>query len=193
MEAIDAEWDKTRPTLGDETTTLQSIKDKKSEECSGLVDAQDDIEAAKEKAQEHLDWINVRTSDNDAKLKELQEKRCEANLLFVEGLMEHKQSLVGIKVLREILVGMEEDDIVGEQSAMLIQVYGSFSKLFNIMPGHLQNSFLEISTNFDIDEDFNMLNEKEIEAKTYYAPDKFALLDKSKLYIEFLILILLAA
>ncbi len=74
---------------------------------------------------------------------------------------------------------MDEDDIVDEKSAMLIEIYGSFSKLFNVMPSHLQNSFLEMSTEFDIDDDFNMLNEKEIEAKSYYAPDKFALLDKS--------------
>ncbi len=74
---------------------------------------------------------------------------------------------------------MEEEDIVGEQTAMLLQVYGSFSKLFNVMPSNLQSSFLELGAKFDIDDDFNMLNEKAIEAKTYYAPDKFALLDKS--------------
>ena len=179
MATIKSDWDSNRPVLGDEATTLQSIKDKKTEECTALVDTQTEITAAKEKAEEHLEWITIRTADNTKKLKDLQEKRCEANLLFVEGLMEHKQSLAGIKVLREILVGMEEEDIVGDQSAMLLEVYGSFSKLFNVMPNDLQNSFLEMSTEFDIDDDFNMLNEKEIEAKSYYAPDKFALLDKS--------------
>ncbi len=86
---------------------------------------------------------------------------------------------------------MEEDDIVGEQTEMLLQVYGSFSKLFSVMPNNLQNSFLELGTKFDIDDDFNMLNEKAIEAKTYYAPDKFALLDKSTFLIRIPIALLL--
>ena len=41
-------------------------------------------------ADDHIAWIDARFVDNDNKLEQFKTKRCEANLLFVAHLMEHK-------------------------------------------------------------------------------------------------------
>lgn len=46
--------------------------------------------AEKTAADAHIVWIDQRFVDNDAKLENFKTKRCEANLLFVTHLMEHK-------------------------------------------------------------------------------------------------------
>ena len=46
------------------------------------------------------------------------------------------------------------------------------------MPTKLQSSFIELGAAFDIDPDFNMLNDVNIAEKSYYAPEKFVVLDE---------------
>ena len=47
------------------------------------------------------------------------------------------------------------------------------------MPTGVQTSFLEVSAKFDIDPEFNMMNEMtaDMQAETYFAPKQFALIE----------------
>lgn len=166
--------------------------DEKDAECSALSDYIQKLVDDSQDSEDHIDWIDQRMEDNAAKLENLKEKRCEANLLFVEGLMEHRQALEAIQILREILVGMTEDRLLGQEEEVviekkeegtiiqddeladpgtadfssfgaLVQVYKTLSSMFTGMPSHLQKSFLELGAKFDIDPDFNMLNEQNLQ------------------------------
>jgi len=62
----------------------------------------------------------------------------------------------------------------------LKKVYGRLSSLANVMPADLQQSYLEIGAKYDIDSEFNMLNDiAKLGEKEYYAPKKFAVLKQA--------------
>jgi len=42
---------------------------------------------------------------------------------------------------------------------VLAEVYDKLASLYSLMPNKIQNSFVELSSKFDIDPDFNMLND----------------------------------
>ena len=48
------------------------------------------------------------------------------------------------------------------------------------MPTGVQHSFLELNAKFDIDPEFNMMNEMtaDIQSETYFAPKQYALVEE---------------
>ncbi len=48
------------------------------------------------------------------------------------------------------------------------------------MPTGVQTSFLELNAKFDIDPEFNMMNEMtaDMQSETYFAPKQFALVEE---------------
>ena len=63
-----------------------------------------------------------------------------------------------------------------EEIAVLQSVLNQLSGLYAVMPSNMQGSFLEMNSQFDIDPEFNMMNEMstDMSQKNYYAPKKFA-------------------
>ena len=54
-------------------------------------------------------------------------------------------------------------------------VYNDLSSLFVVMPPAIQQSYLEIGSKYNIEGDFDMLNDiAKLGDKSYYAPEKFA-------------------
>jgi len=168
---------------------MQAIRDGKADVCDGITDKLDTLKEQLKAAEDHIAYIDQRNIDNAAKLEDLKEKRCEANLLFVDSIMEHKQALEGIRILKEIIENMGdtttelvEDARRGSESgsgSQLVQVYNNLAGMFHLMPPNLKESFLQIGAQFDIDPDFSMLKETNIDSKEYYAPKKFVLIDEA--------------
>ena len=98
-------------------------------------------------------------------------------------------------MLRELLAESSEEDVrsyggntqailadlgikkhSNEEIAVLQSVLNQLSGLYAVMPKNMQGSFLEMNSQFDIDPEFNMMNEmsSDMESKNYYAPKKFA-------------------
>ncbi len=50
------------------------------------------------------------------------------------------------------------------------------------MPTGVQTSFLELNAKFDIDPEFNMMNEMtaDMQSETYFAPKQFALVEEKE-------------
>ena len=81
-------------------------------------------------------------------------------------------------MLRELLAESSEEDVraygdstkailadlgikkhSNEEIAVLQSVLTSLSGLYSVMPSEMQGSFLEMNSQFDIDPEFNMMNE----------------------------------
>jgi len=67
-----------------------------------------------------------------------------------------------------------------EEIAVLQSVLTQLSGLYAVMPTKMQGSFLEMGSQFDIDPEFNMMNEmsSDMEKENYYAPKKFAVMSE---------------
>ena len=100
-------------------------------------------------------------------------------------------------MLRELLAESSEEDVraygssttailadlgikkhSNEEIAVLQSVLTQLSGLYAVMPSKMQGSFLEMNSQFDIDPEFNMMNEmsSDMDKKNYYAPKKFAVM-----------------
>lgn len=105
-------------------------------------------------------------------------------------------------MLRDLLAESTEDDVrayapttnailadlgikkhSNEEIAVLQSVLAQLSGLYAVMPSNMQGSFLEMNSQFDIDPEFNMMNEvsTDMEKKAYYAPKKFAVMTEEEL------------
>ena len=101
-------------------------------------------------------------------------------------------------MLRELLAESSEEDVraygdstqailadlgikkhSNEEIAVLQSVINQLSGLYAVMPTQMQGSFLEMNSQFDIDPEFNMMNEmsSDMQKKNYYAPKKFVVQD----------------
>ena len=100
-------------------------------------------------------------------------------------------------MLRDLLAESSEDDVraygssnsvlladlgikkhSNEEIAVLQSVLNQLSGLYSVMPSNMQGSFLEMNSQFDIDPEFNMMNEvsSDMDKKAYFAPKKFAVM-----------------
>ena len=100
-------------------------------------------------------------------------------------------------MLRDLLAESSEDDVraygasntailadlgikkhSNEEIAVLQSVLNQLSGLYAVMPSNMQGSFLEMNSQFDIDPEFNMMNEvsSDMDKKAYFAPKKFAVM-----------------
>jgi hypothetical protein len=153
--------------------------------------------------------IDAVVAGNKKKAADLKTKRCEANALFIQHLMEHKQSLEAIEILRDILendqkevekrakafkttpqilsqLGIHQRGLNRQQR--LEKVLKGLTSLFSVMPKKMQTSFLEMQSKFDIDPDFDMLKHVStsvIQDKKFFAPKKFAVASKPATLVKF--------
>ena len=90
LETLRMDWALQGGALQDICIEQNRILSEKDAECEGIETVRDDYVTAEFDANAHVEWIDQRFVDNDDKLDLFKTKRCEANLLFVQHLMEHK-------------------------------------------------------------------------------------------------------